>query len=198
MDKTQFNSISHTLVETAMALGLDIELKANFNDEVGFIIDFGIEAIDYETLENPTSTNIASYLVITMPKVVRGDEAEQTGMDILPYDEMIGRYHHAATLVSDEPFEYDREDVIKGRKFQYSDVENYEIERDPDLDAGGEDTATYAAEGIVWDCDGVSPEEYGLPKSDIIEAEGELYVADRLSDKYGFCIVAIESIKELD
>jgi len=106
--------------------------------------------------------------------------------------------NHAATLVSDEPFEYDREDVIKGRKFQYSDVENYEIERDPDLDAGGEDTATYAAEGIVWDCDGVSPEEYGLPKSDIIEAEGELYVADRLSDKYGFCIVAIESIKELD
>ena len=31
-----------------------------------------------------------------------------------------------------------------------------------------------------------------LPQSDIIEAEGELYVADRLSDKYGFCIVAIE------
>jgi len=97
MDKAQFNNISHTLVETAMALGLDIELKKDFNDEVDFVIGFGTEAIDYETLENPTCTNIASYLVITMPKVVRDDEAEQTGMDILQYDEMIGRYHHAAS-----------------------------------------------------------------------------------------------------
>lgn len=126
---------------------------------------------------------------------VRGNDLDSAKWETI--EPFVG-VNHTATLVSDEPFEYDREEEIKGRKFQYSDVENYEIERDPDLDAGGEDTATYAAEGIVWDCDGVSPEEYGLPQSDIVEAEGELYVADRLSDKYGFCVVAIESIKELD
>ena len=42
--------------------------------------------------------------------------------------------NHCATLVSDEPFKYDREDEINGKKFQYSNVKDYEIEYDPDLD----------------------------------------------------------------
>lgn len=89
MDKTQFDNISHALVKTAMALDLGIEFEPNFNDEVDFVIDFGTEAVDYDTLENPTCTYMASYLVITMPKVVGDDKTKQ--------DEMVGRYHYVAS-----------------------------------------------------------------------------------------------------
>lgn len=62
---------------------------------------------------------------------VRGNDFDNTKWETI--EPFVG-VNHTATLVSDEPFEYDREEEIKGRKFQYSDVENYEIERDPDLD----------------------------------------------------------------
>ena len=41
--------------------------------------------------------------------------------------------NHCATLVSDEPFEYDREIEVKDKKFQYSPVKKYKIKRNPDL-----------------------------------------------------------------
>lgn len=93
MDKTQFDNISHTLVRIAMAHNLDIEFKPNYNDEVDFIIDFNTEAVDYETLENPTCTSIASYLVITMPKVVGDDETKQDEK----IEDRINQYHHIAS-----------------------------------------------------------------------------------------------------
>lgn len=93
MDKTQFDNISHTLVRIAMAHDLDIEFKPNFNDELDFIIDFNTEAVDYETLENPTCTGIASYLVITLPKVVDEDETKQDEN----IEERINKYRHIAS-----------------------------------------------------------------------------------------------------
>lgn len=93
MDKTTFDNASHALVKIAMALDLGIEFKPNFNDEVDFVINFGTEAIDYNTLENPTCTNIASYLVITMPKVDGDGEAKQ---------EKISQYHYAASKLMED------------------------------------------------------------------------------------------------
>ena len=100
MDKTQFDNVSHALVRIAMAHNLDIEFKPNYNDEVAFVIDFNTEAVDYETLENPTCTSVASYLVITMPKVVYEDETKQGEKnkydDFIVFD-MINQYHHIAS-----------------------------------------------------------------------------------------------------
>ena len=53
---------------------------------------------------------------------------------------------------------------------------------------------TFKAIGIKWDCDGVSPKKYNLPKEATIEAEDEDEVIDALSDKYGFCIFSVKEI----
>lgn len=54
--------------------------------------------------------------------------------------------------------------------------------------------ATFKAIGIKWDCDGVSPKHYNLPKDAMIEAEDEDAVVDALSDQYGFCIFGVKHI----
>ena len=42
--------------------------------------------------------------------------------------------NHTATLISDEPFVFEDHYDIKGRNYQYTQVNGYEIEHDPDLD----------------------------------------------------------------
>ena len=49
----------------------------------------------------------------------------------------------------------------------------------------------YHVTNIIWDMDDDDrPEDFNLPKSCLIEAECDYYIADALSDKYGFCIVS--------
>lgn len=58
--------------------------------------------------------------------------------------------------------------------------------------------STFKAIGIKWDCDGVSPKHYNLPKDATIEAEDEDDVVDALSDQYGFCIFGVKHIINLN
>lgn len=96
MNKYEFSDIAPKLAEIAIANKLEIEYKPNFNDEMDFVIDLKTEAIDYETFENPTCTELASYLIITMPKVIRDENelrriAEKEGY-VPELDEMIAKY----------------------------------------------------------------------------------------------------------
>lgn len=58
--------------------------------------------------------------------------------------------------------------------------------------------ATFKAIGIKWDCDGINPKHYNLPKEATIEAEDEDDVVDALSDQYGFCIFGVKQIINLN
>ena len=47
----------------------------------------------------------------------------------------------------------------------------------------------YHVTNINWDMDDNDrPEDFNLPKECLVEADCEYYIADALSDKYGFCI----------
>ena len=52
--------------------------------------------------------------------------------------------------------------------------------------------------GIEWDCDGIDPMGYGLPKTTTIEAKDENSVIDELSNMYGFCVLCVGEIIEQD
>lgn len=52
----------------------------------------------------------------------------------------------------------------------------------------------YKVKNIQWDTDGEDPEEIGLPKDAVIEAESEDEIADALSDYYGWCIFGFEIV----
>lgn len=98
MNNYEFSNIAPKLAEIAIANKLEIEYKPNFNDVMDFVIDLETEAIDYETFENPTCTELASYLIITMPKVIRDENelrciAEKEGY-ALELDEMIAKYSY--------------------------------------------------------------------------------------------------------
>ena len=64
-------------------------------------------------------------------------------------------------------------------------------------------TATLKVMGIKWDTDGVSARKLGLPKNVTIELTFAEYadiqcgdpdiVADKLSDKYGYCVLSYEN-----
>lgn len=66
-----------------------------------------------------------------------------------------------------------------------------------------ESTATLKVMGIEWDTDGVPQSELGLPYDATIELTFAEYadiqcgnpeiVADKLSDKYGYCVLSYES-----
>ena len=51
-------------------------------------------------------------------------------------------------------------------------------------------TPKFRATHIEWDTDGEEVE--GLPTETVIEAEDEDCVADALSDKFGWCVFAVE------
>lgn len=101
MTRREFNEITPKLIEAATRNRLGLTFIPDFNDELDFIIDLDTEAMDYQTLENPTCTDIASYLIVEMPKIVRDDDelrriAEREGYKPQP-DVMINNYNYAAT-----------------------------------------------------------------------------------------------------
>ena len=54
-------------------------LQCNDAHEVDFVFDFGMEAIDTETLENPTCIDVEQYIVVFLPRVIGTDkEYERT------------------------------------------------------------------------------------------------------------------------
>lgn len=51
----------------------------------------------------------------------------------------------------------------------------------------------YYVSNIIWSLDEGDPECFNLPSECLIEAEDEYYVADALSDKYGFCVETLDA-----
>ena len=62
---------------------------------------------------------------------VRGNDLDYTKWETI---EPVVRVNHTATLISDEPFKFESHYDINGRIDPYTQVEDYEIEYDPDLD----------------------------------------------------------------
>lgn len=72
--KNNFTETSKQLVTIAIENGLDFTFRPAFNDVVDFIMDFGEEAIDTETLENPTRVCVESYLIVHLPSEANKSE----------------------------------------------------------------------------------------------------------------------------
>ena len=73
MTQDKFDSIEKKVLAFAEKYSLQAHLSREFK-EVSFISDFGMEAIDTETLENPTDIATECYLMVYLPPVGEDDE----------------------------------------------------------------------------------------------------------------------------
>lgn len=60
--------------------------KQNDSIEVDFVIDHKCEAIDFNTLENPTCIEVKNYLIIDMPTIHDDSDCNQRDEDINTYN----------------------------------------------------------------------------------------------------------------
>lgn len=91
MTKEEFLEVAKAVTNIAIDNRLSIDFNPDFNDELDFVTDLKTEAIDYNTLENPTCINVCSYLAVTLPKVVT-DETEPA----TEYDSRVSEYNYVA------------------------------------------------------------------------------------------------------
>lgn len=72
--ENNFTEKSKQLVAIAIENGLNFTYRPSFNDELDFPFDFGMEAIDTDTLENPLCVYMESYIAINLPSEANKSE----------------------------------------------------------------------------------------------------------------------------
>lgn len=73
MTQDKFNKVENDIMAFCKTRGLQTKVSHEFS-EFSFISDFGMEAIDTESLENPSDTVTKCYIVVYLPQVGEDDE----------------------------------------------------------------------------------------------------------------------------
>lgn len=68
MKNVEFNKTKKDILDYCERNNLQFE-SCHIEKEVDFVMDFGMEAIDRETLENPTCINTEQYIMVYLPMV---------------------------------------------------------------------------------------------------------------------------------